>query len=60
MQKSMKNTEVTLAAFADHSKSFDTIDISILIKEMYALNFSKRIMHWSFSNFNRLRTFCAN
>ena len=37
IKKVMKASEITLAAFADYSKAFNTIDFSILIKKMHTL-----------------------
>ena len=37
----MKSSEVNIAIFTEYSKAFDTIDFSILLKKMRALNFSK-------------------
>lgn len=42
----MKSSEVTYSHFTDYSKAFDTIDFSVLIKEMHILNFSKRSIYW--------------
>ena len=44
IKNAMKSSEVTIAVFTDHSKAFDTIDFSILIKKVYTLNFSKRLI----------------
>ena len=40
IMNTMKSSEVTIVIFTDYSKVFDTIDFSILIKEMHTLNFS--------------------
>ena len=53
----MKASEVTLAVFTDYSKTFDTIDFSVLIKKMYTLNFSKRFLYWTFSYLTERRHF---
>ena len=42
----MKSSEVTYSHFTDYSKAFDTIDFSVLIKEMHILNFFKRSIYW--------------
>ena len=49
--------EITLAVFADYSKAFDTIDFSVLIKKMHALNFFKRFLYWIFSYLTDRQTF---
>ena len=45
----MKASEITLTIFVDYSKAYDTIEFSVLIKKMHALNFSKRFLYWTFS-----------
>ena len=39
--QAMKNGELTLIAFADFSKAFDTVDHSIVIRELHAIGLSK-------------------
>ena len=41
IKKAMKSSEVTIVIFNGHSKAFDTINFSILLKKMHTLNFSK-------------------
>ena len=53
----MKASEITLPVFTDYSKVCDTIDISILIKKMHRLNFSKRFLYWIFSYLTERRHF---
>ena len=55
----MKSSEVTYSHFTDYSKAFDTIDFSVLIKEMHILNFSKRSIYWIL-NYLTEATFCTN
>ena len=44
----MKASEIELAVFTDYSKAFDSIDLSVLIKKMHTLNFSKSFLYWIF------------
>ena len=53
----MKSSEVTIAIFTDYSKAFDTIDFSILLKKMHALNFSKHSLYWIFNYLTDRRHF---
>ena len=53
----MKSSEVTIAIFTDSSKGFDTIDFSILVKNMHTLNFSKRFLYWIFNYLTDRRHF---
>ena len=57
IKKAIKSSEVTIAILTDYSKAFDTIDFSILIKEMDTLNFSKRFLYWIFNYLTDRRHF---
>ena len=39
IKKAMKASEITLAVFTEYLKAFDTIDFSVLIRNMHTLNF---------------------
>ena len=45
----MKKGEVTLIAFADFSKAFDTVDYSVIIRKLHNIGFSKQALRWSLS-----------
>ena len=45
----MKKGEVTLIAFADFSKVFDTVDYSVIIRKLQNFGFSKQASRWSLS-----------
>ena len=45
----MKKGEVTLIAFADFSKAFDTVDYSVVIRKLHNISFSKQALRWSLS-----------
>ena len=49
IKKAMMSSEVTIVIFTEYSKAFDTIDFSILLKEVRTLNFSKHFLYWIFS-----------
>ena len=40
----MKESEVTLIAFADFSKAFDTVDYSVIIRKLHNIGFSKQVL----------------
>ena len=44
--KAMKKGEVTLIAFADFSKAFDTVDYSVVIRKLHAIGFSPSSLNW--------------
>ena len=44
--KAMKKGEVTLIAFADFSKAFDTVDYSIVLRKLHAIGFSPSSLNW--------------
>ena len=46
----MKSGQVNIVIFPDYSKAFNTIDFSILIKEMHTLNYSKCFLYWIFNH----------
>ena len=45
----MKKGEVTLIAFTDFSKAFDTVDYSVIIRKLHNIGFSKQALRWSLS-----------
>ena len=45
----MKKGEVTLIAFADFSKAFDTVDHSIVLRKLYSIGFSNSSLNWILS-----------
>ena len=51
IKQATKASEITLTVFIDYSKAYDTIEFSVLVKKMHALNFSKRFLYWIFSYF---------
>ncbi|CAB3982878.1 Hypothetical predicted protein [Paramuricea clavata] len=44
--KAMKKGEITLIAFADFSKAFDTVDFAVIIKKLHAIGFSHSSLNW--------------
>ena len=44
--KAMKKGEITLIAFADFSKAFDTVDYSIILRKLHAVGFSPSSLNW--------------
>ncbi|CAB3988516.1 Hypothetical predicted protein [Paramuricea clavata] len=42
----MKKGEITLIAFADFSKAFDTVDFAVIIKKLHAIGFSHSSLNW--------------
>ena len=42
----MKKGELTLIAFADFSKAFDTVDYSIVIRKLHAIGLGKSALLW--------------
>ena len=44
--QAMKKGELTLIAFADFSKAFDTVDYSIVIRKLHAIGLSKSALLW--------------
>ena len=44
--KAMKKGEVTLIAFADFSKAFDTVDYAIVLKKLHEVGFSRGALYW--------------
>ena len=55
--RAMKNGEITLIAFADFSKAFDTIDYSIVIRKLNAIGLSKPALLWFLSYLTNGRQF---
>ena len=53
----MKNGELTLIAFADFSKVFDTVDYSIFIRKLHAIGLSKVALLWFLSYLTNRRQF---
>ena len=47
--QAMKKGELTLIAFADFSKAFDTVDYSIVIRKLHAIGLSKSALLWILS-----------
>jgi len=47
--RAMKNGELTLIAFADFSKAFDTVDYCIVIRKLHAIGLSKAALLWFLS-----------
>ena len=45
----MKKGEVTLIAFADFSKAFDTVDYSIVLRKLHSIGFSSSSLNWILS-----------
>ena len=56
----MKNGELTLIAFADFSKAFDTVDYSIFIRKLHAIGLSKAALLWFLSYLTNRRTVCTS
>ena len=44
--RAMKNGEITLIAFADFSKAFDTVDFQVVLKKLHAIGFSHSSFNW--------------
>ena len=44
--KAMKKGEVTLIAFADFSKAFDTVDYCTILERLHAIGFSHGALNW--------------
>ena len=42
----MKKREVTLIAFADFSKAFDTVDYLTVLRKLHAIGFSTSSLTW--------------
>ena len=57
IKKAMEVRKIILTVFTDYSKTFDTIDFSILIKKMHTLDFSKRSLYRIFSYLTDRRHF---
>ena len=47
--QAMKKGEVTLIAFADFSKAFDTVDYANVLKELHNVGFSRDAVYWMFN-----------
>ena len=44
--KAMKKGEITLIAFADFSKAFDTVDYSTVLQKLHVIGFSHTSLNW--------------
>ena len=55
--RAMKNSEITLIAFADFSKAFDTVDYSIVKRKLHAIGLSKQALLWFLSYLSNRRQF---
>ena len=55
--RAMKNGELTLIAFADFSKAFDTVDYSIFIRKLHVIGLSKAALLWFLSYLTNRRQF---
>ena len=44
--KAMKKGEITLIAFADFSKAFDTVDYSTVLGKLHVIGFSRTSLNW--------------
>ena len=53
----MKKGELTLTAFADFSKAFDTVDYSIVIRKLHAIGLSKTALLWILSYLSNRQQF---
>ena len=45
IKMAMQQSELTIAAFTNYSKAFETIDFFTLIQKMHSLNFSTDFLH---------------
>jgi hypothetical protein len=48
----MKKGEITLIAFADFSKAFDTVDYCTIIKRLHGIGFSQGALNWILNYFS--------
>lgn len=55
--RAMKKGELTLIAFADFSKGFDTVDHSIVIRKLHAIGLSKTALLWILSYLSNRQQF---
>ena len=55
--QAMKKGELTLIAFADFSKAFDTVDYSIVIRKLHAIGLSKSALLWILSYLSNCQQF---
>lgn len=55
--QAMKKGELTLIAFADFSKAFDTVDYSIVIRKLHAIGLSKSALLWILSYLSNRQQF---
>ena len=55
--RAMKKGELTLIAFADFSKAFDTVDYSIVIRKLHAIGLSKTALLWILSYLSNRQQF---
>ena len=55
--RAVKNSELTLIAFAYFSKAFDTVDYSIVIRKLHAIGLSKAALLWFLSYLINRREF---
>ena len=53
----MKKGEVTLLAFADFSKAFDTVDYSVVIRKLHGIGFSNEALQWTLSYLSSRKQF---
>ena len=53
----MKKGGLTLIAFADFSKAFDTVDYSIVIRKLHTIGLSKTALVWILSYFSNRQQF---
>ena len=44
--RTMRRSEVTLIAFADFSKAFDTVDCLVVLRKLHAIGFTSNSLNW--------------
>jgi exonuclease III len=55
--KAMKKGEITLIAFADFSKAFDTVDYATVLKRLHSIGFSRDALNWFLSYLTNRKQF---
>ena len=55
--RAMKKSEVTLIAFADFCKAFDTVDYSVVLSKLHAKGFTGNSLNWVLSHLTSRKQF---